>query len=555
MLVSTNTQLNILVANQTTNNVLKEVLKEADVKTLTNQNKDLNVSTLLKTLFNNIQNSTKSNETVLNLLKNSNLSKDLGSFTSNVQTLMKSLPNDKTSDELKTFLQKFSISPDQATPKDVKEQIQKSGLFLESKLLNQFNNPNTKNENSLLNDMKTVLLKTKAQLQSQVPTQSKPETTTSQKVDTPLQNQTVSKENSGSTELLKQVDKLLTQLKTLEAPNTKEAISKPTLNNEAKPITQQATSNTVLKSDSPILNEVKTLLTKVQTQLQAQVPTQSKPETTTSQKVDTPLQNQSTSQFLQMKVELKAQEQSSPIPKESANTNETLKQIDKVLSQLKTLDTPTKELATKNSLTMDARQTQQINTQIIKSDSPIFNDIKTILTKIQENIKTQIQSQSNIQDDLKMVSSTKDSDPTETLKQVDKLLTQIDYHQLYSIANSSNNIYIPFLWDLLEDGSIDIKKADENKFYCLIDLTLKDLGKINLHLYLYEDVNLDISVFVEKEETKQLIRQKSTALKRELVGTDINLIGLNIFTLKDESTKEDIYKQNDDFDFGVNIKV
>ncbi|WP_298753009.1 flagellar hook-length control protein FliK, partial [uncultured Arcobacter sp.] len=264
------------------------------------------------------------------------------------------------------------------------------------------------------------------------------------------------------------------------------------------------------------------------------------------------VQTQSTSQLLQMRVDLKTENQTQTLTKETINNNETLKQIDKLLSQLKNLDTSkAKESSLKAPVTQDVKTAIQPNMQAIRSDSPIFNDIKTLLSKVQTQIKTQIGSQA--QEELKALSS-KESDPAETLKQVDKLLTQIDYHQLYSIANSSNNVYIPFLWDLLEDGSIDIKKIDEEKFYCLIDLTLKDLGKINLHLYLYEDDKLDISIFVEKDDTKQLIRQKATALKRELNGTAISVIGLNVYTLKEDS-KENIYTQNDNFDFGVNIKV
>ncbi|PLY11221.1 MAG: hypothetical protein C0626_01230 [Arcobacter sp.] len=558
MLVSTNTQLNILVANKTSNAV-KEVLKEADVKTLTSQNKDFNVSTLLKTLFNNVQNSTKSNETVLNLLKNSNLSKDLGSFTSNLQSLVKALPDDKSTQELKTFLQKFSITPDQATPKNVEGQIQKSGIFLESKLLNQVNNPDSKNQNSLLNDMKAVLLKTKAQLETIISNQSK--NPTPQKAEVAQNNaqvtQNVSKENINTTETLKQIDKLLTQLKSLDTSNIKEQVTKPNINSEAKP-TQQATPAQTIKPDSPLINDIKTLLSKVQAQLQNQVANQ----TQTPQKAEVAqnnaqvtqerVQTQSTSQLLQMRVDLKTENQTQTLTKETINNNETLKQIDKLLSQLKNLDTSkAKESSLKAPVTQDVKTAIQPNMQAIRSDSPIFNDIKTLLSKVQTQIKTQIGSQA--QEELKALSS-KESDPAETLKQVDKLLTQIDYHQLYSIANSSNNVYIPFLWDLLEDGSIDIKKIDEEKFYCLIDLTLKDLGKINLHLYLYEDDKLDISIFVEKDDTKQLIRQKATALKRELNGTAISVIGLNVYTLKEDS-KENIYTQNDNFDFGVNIKV
>ncbi|MGB7402154.1 MAG: flagellar hook-length control protein FliK [Arcobacter sp.] len=578
MLVSTNTQLNILVANST-NKVLKEVLKEADVKTLiTSQNKDLNVSTLLKSLFSNIQNNSKSNETILNLLKNSNLNKDLGSFTSNLQSLVKALPDDKSTEQLKTFLQKFSITPEQTTSKEVKEQIQKSGIFLESKLLNQATNPNSKNENSLLNDMKAVLLKTKAQLEAQISTQSKTQVSNQSKVETTPQNsnqaitQSISKENINIPQTLKQIDKLLIQIKNLETANIKEQVAKPNISNESKPtqqVSQQTTTTSAqsIKSDSVLLNDIKNILTKVQAQLQGQVSNEkiqstvdnpSKQVETTPQGKEQQIKStvQSTSQLLQMKVQLKeeAKPQAQNLNKENINVKDTLKQIDKILTDIKKIDLQNpKDAAVKITTNLDAKTALQSNTFSIKADSPIFNDIKTVLSKVQAQLQNQIQNQTKDIDDIKPHIS-KDADPKDILKHVDKLLTQIDYHQLYSIANSSNNVYVPFLWDLLEDGSIDIKKTDDEKFYCLIDLTLKDLGKINLHLYLYEDDKLDISVFVEKDDTKQLIRQKATSLRRELNGTGISVIGLNIHTLK-EDTKQNFYKQDDDFDFGVNIKV
>ncbi len=62
MIVSNENQLNKLnILTAKDNTTAKEVLKEADVKTLLSQNKDLNLSTVLKSLFNSIGNSKQSN--------------------------------------------------------------------------------------------------------------------------------------------------------------------------------------------------------------------------------------------------------------------------------------------------------------------------------------------------------------------------------------------------------------------------------------------------------------------------------------------------------------
>ena len=78
MIVSNNTLLNILLPND--NKVLKDVLKEADTKSLEQmiKNNSTSVNDVLKELFDNIKNGTKSNTTIENILKNSNIFKDLG---------------------------------------------------------------------------------------------------------------------------------------------------------------------------------------------------------------------------------------------------------------------------------------------------------------------------------------------------------------------------------------------------------------------------------------------------------------------------------------------
>ena len=91
----------------------------------------------------------------------------------------------------------------------------------------------------------------------------------------------------------------------------------------------------------------------------------------------------------------------------------------------------------------------------------------------------------------------------------------------------------------------------------MIDLTLKDLGKVDIHLFMFKEEYLDISIFVEQDDTKQLIRKKLTSLKQALFNSDIKLQGINIYSKKSQTSqeKENIYEQNSNFDFGVNIKV
>lgn len=184
----------------------------------------------------------------------------------------------------------------------------------------------------------------------------------------------------------------------------------------------------------------------------------------------------------------------------------------------------------------------QLNPQMQKED--ITKDIKSTLLKIAEEVKQSNNPAFN-----------------EAFKQVDKLLTQVDYYQLMSLTSSSNFVYFPFIWDMLEDGSLSMKKLNEEKFYCEINLKLKEYGKINLLLVMYEKNHLDISIFAQKKTLKDEVSQNLQALKRALSGAGIIPGNIKLLDLKEENeTKDELTYTNNhndiqDLDFGVNIKV
>lgn len=74
---------------------------------------------------------------------------------------------------------------------------------------------------------------------------------------------------------------------------------------------------------------------------------------------------------------------------------------------------------------------------------------------------------------------------------------------------------------------------------------------------MFNQKNLDISIYVEKDETKQLIRQKLSSLKQALFSSDIKLESISVSSkiVEKDTNKEDVYKQDDDINFGLNIKV
>ena len=152
-----------------------------------------------------------------------------------------------------------------------------------------------------------------------------------------------------------------------------------------------------------------------------------------------------------------------------------------------------------------------------KGEVKVAEDMKTVLLKMQDELatKTDVKSQ-------------------DLAKQVDKLLTQIDYHQLASLTSNANNVYLPFLWEMLEDGNISMKKTEEEKFYCQINLTLKDFGKVDLMLALYDKNKLDLTIYAQREHFKIALRDNMQQLKMALNSVDLIPVNIKLLDLKEE---------------------
>ena len=188
---------------------------------------------------------------------------------------------------------------------------------------------------------------------------------------------------------------------------------------------------------------------------------------------------------------------------------------------------------------------QNLNPQALKAETnPIANDMKTALLQMQEELASKTDPKSQ-----------------EMFKQVDKMLMQIDYHQLLSLTSNANNVYVPFFWEMLEEGSISMKKTDEDKFYCQINLTLKDYGKVDLMLALYDKNKLDLTIHAQREHFKEDVRGNIQKLKKALNDVDLIPVNIKILDLKEEKSVEEtkastyVNPYNNDFNSGVDIRV
>ena len=127
-------QLNIILPN--TNKALKQVIKDSTNKELStlSQNKDL--KSIMNSLLKQTTEGSSSDKTLLNLLKNNPTLKNIGSISGNIKTLLQSLQSDKNPLPIEKQLKSFLVNIKDLSEPILKEKIQNSGVFLESKLKN-----------------------------------------------------------------------------------------------------------------------------------------------------------------------------------------------------------------------------------------------------------------------------------------------------------------------------------------------------------------------------------------------------------------------------------
>ena len=560
MFISSNNLLNILIPND--NKVLKEALKEADSKTLEQmvKNNSGSVNDVLKNLFENLKNGTKSNASIENILKNTNALKDLGNVSTNLSNLLESVSKDESLQKFKPILESFLKNIKDMDANTLKEQLKNSGVFLESKLATT---PNAKLENIL------------TQIQNLV-----------KEINTPQ---------------AKQVGELLTKL--LQTPQNQANSTNADFTNNLKSLTTALQNlNTSLTPSqtqnlSTLTNQLKTLVntgTLVESKIENSVPLDRSVQSSTQGNIQpntqAPIQNLkdtlSSLQNLQSKDILTAQVKENPNTllqniqiKDSINvqTKDLLLQIKADILQNPTLQNRNILPMIDNLLKMPDLFAKAENLQNLTSTNNLstfsnnfMSNLSPLLTTLKENLESLNPTNSNLQnhltklvdkvehliqdlvnnpkgevkvaEDMKTVllkmqdelATKTDIKSQDLAKQVDKLLTQIDYHQLASLTSNANNVYLPFLWEMLEDGNISMKKTEEEKFYCQINLTLKDFGKVDLMLALYDKNKLDLTIYAQREHFKIALRDNMQQLKVALNSVDLIPVNIKLLDLKEE---------------------
>ncbi|MCT7561675.1 flagellar hook-length control protein FliK [Aliarcobacter butzleri] len=563
MLVSNGSLLNILLPNN--NKVLNDVLKEADSKNLEQMVKSstssTSASTILKELFTSLKDGTKSNSTIENMLKNSATFKELGNVSTNLSSLVDELSTDENLQKFKPVLENFLKDVKNIDANALKEQIKNSGIFLESKLSQT---PNSKLENvltqlqNLVKDINTPQAKQVNELIDKLFQNIKTQTNTNTQI---TQNQTATNEFTNN-------------LKTLTS-------SLQNLNNSLNPTQTQNLSN--------LANQLKSLInegTLVESKIENSANSTDK---TTNLANNTTLKDSINLQTKELLTQIKNDIIQNPNMIQNKNILpmiDNLLKMDNLFSKNDTiqnflansnssgnLSTFTSNFASnlspllttlKESLeTLNPNNTHLQNhlTKLVDKVEHIIQDLATtpngkLDTKVSEDMKTVLLQ---MQDEL---ASKTDPKSLEVAKQVDRLLTQIDLHQLTSLVSNSNYVYLPFFWEMLEDGSIEMKQKNEEKFFCQINLTLKDFGKVDLMLGLYDKNKLDLTIYAQREHFKTAIRENMQQLKIALNSVELIPVNVKLLDMKEDNKESSKPTQtyinnynNQDLSSGIDIRA
>lgn len=563
MLVSNGSLLNILLPNN--NKVLNDVLKEADSKNLEQMVKSstssTSASTILKELFTSLKDGTKSNSTIENMLKNSATFKELGNVSTNLSSLVDELSTDENLQKFKPVLENFLKDVKNIDANALKEQIKNSGIFLESKLSQT---PNSKLENVL------------TQLQDLVKDINTPQAKqVNELIDKLLQNiKTQTNTNTQITQNPTATNEFTNNLKTLTS-------SLQNLNNSLNPTQTQNLSN--------LANQLKSLInegTLVESKIENSTNLTDK---TTNLANNTTLKDSINLQTKELLTQIKNDIIQNPNMIQNKNIlpmidnllkmdnlfskNDTIQNFLANSNSSRNLSTFTSNFASnlspllttlKESLeTLNPNNTHLQNhlTKLVDKVEHIIQDLATtpngkLDTKVSEDMKTVLLQ---MQDEL---ASKTDPKSLEIAKQVDRLLTQIDLHQLTSLVSNSNYVYLPFFWEMLEDGSIEMKQKDEEKFFCQINLTLKDFGKVDLMLGLYDKNKLDLTIYAQREHFKTAIRENMQQLKIALNSVELIPVNVKLLDMKEDNKESSKPTQtyinnynNQDLSSGIDIRA
>ncbi|MCI7014623.1 MAG: hypothetical protein MR878_04465 [Campylobacter sp.] len=217
-------------------------------------------------------------------------------------------------------------------------------------------------------------------------------------------------------------------------------------------------------------------------------------------------------------------------------------ELARALTSLKNTLSP--ELASAKSALEEIKSLARLTKSAAKSIGAIKpNNAEQALKELQSDMKSVL---------LNLKESTQNQSSTQNIHTAaQRLLTQIEIHQLASFAQNSLQTYLPYHWDELNSSNLSFKRGNKDKFYARIELSFVKFGEIGIVLGLAENKFLDVSIQTGNDGFKELILSETKSLKRAL--NELGLVVNNFFVASKGG--KSTYEHYGDIDLGYNIKA
>ncbi|EAI4298202.1 flagellar hook-length control protein FliK [Campylobacter lari] len=226
-----------------------------------------------------------------------------------------------------------------------------------------------------------------------------------------------------------------------------------------------------------------------------------------------------------------------------SNLNKELGLIGRKLNEvLKALDP--KNYEAKNSLDDIKNIEKKLELSIKDLGKITPKDTTEISSELQKDIKSTLLQVSNL---------AKNLDNESILNQANRLIAQLEFNQLLSLANNSIHTFLPFFWDDLEKSNVVFKRGKKDKFYAQINLEFEKLGKINVFLSLSNDKYIDINMMIENANFRKKLYERAHELKKALVK--VGLLSSNFFISDIVKSKFHNQEEYNDFNMGFDTRA
>lgn len=181
-------------------------------------------------------------------------------------------------------------------------------------------------------------------------------------------------------------------------------------------------------------------------------------------------------------------------------------------------------------------------------------DLAQIVPKNEADIGKELKN--DIKSTLLQVLNTAKSENNEAVaNQASRLLAQIEFNQLISLANESINTYLPLFWEDLNESRVIFKRGKKDKYFAQIKLHFAKIGELDIFIALKQDKYLDINIMAEDKAFRKAIYEHSHELRRSL--SKVGLLSSNFFVgdiIRSKLAPQE-FGRNYDFQMGVDKKA